>query len=641
MGTLKKNISDHWMELVYLLLMAMAFFAIISWMTFRQYAVFHLRAPDVVLFAQSMWNTLNGEILMSSLTGKSILVHHFTPIFILVAPVLWIWEDSRALFLVQTAGITLSGLIIWLIAKSATPKWAILLTAVYYLNASVHEVAINELRRAPFSTPFVALSLYGLYKKKYWLMSVGLVGALLCKEDLGVLSFTFGIFVLLAHKNWKLGSFLILFGAVSTIFLTFCVVPSFDPANITFGCYPEDYGPLKYFSGASSGGEESSDGPALIQTITGILFGSGNIFTRIFDTAGIQAIFRILLPLAIVLPLIGWEWALLALPSAALMMLSSNPQLHTLRDWYMAYIIPILMVAVVMGLKRIPDRWQSWAVYSLVGCTAVGFFLFSPLPGGRNFLPVRYQLTDHHRVAQEIVNMVPDDAAVIAQDAFTQHLSMRKELHHLRHNSWDEKSYDYLILDRHLKHYPFDLATINSIIDERVADPNLIVAAEADGVYLFKTKGEHPLALDVRATAEESIFLERAELAVSGQNQIYDTLDPNKEILLEPTQELRVTLYWRAVAKPVGNRTVSVRITDETGWVTAQQDATPSNGRRPTVVWETGWYFRDVYYLTIPEGTAAGDNHLSLLLYDSVTQESIPFDTADKLLLGKVTIRTP
>ena len=621
--------------------MALAFFFTISWMTFRQYAVFHMQAPDVVLFSQAMWNTLNGEVLMSSLTGKSVLVHHFTPIFILVAPILWIWEDPRALFLVQTAGITLSGIIIWLIAKSATPKWAIPLTAVYFLNASVHEVAINELRRAPFSTPFVALSLYGLYKKKYWLMGIGLVGALLCKEDLGVLSFTFGIFVLLAHKNWKLGSFLILFGAFSTVFLTFCVVPSFDPANTTFGCYPEDYGPLKYFSGAGSGGEESSGGPSLMQTITGILFGSGNIFTRIFDTAGIQAIFRILLPLAMVLPLIGWEWALLALPSAALMMLSSNPQLHTLRDWYMAYIIPILMVAVIMGIKRIPDRWQSWAIYSLVGCTVVGFFLFSHLPGGQNFLPVRYQLTDHHRIAQEIVEMVPDDAAVMAQDAFTQHLSMRKELHHLRPNSWNEKSYDYLMLDRHLKHYPFDLTTINSIIDERVADPNLIISAEGDGAYLFKTSGQHHQALELQATAENSILLERAEIAATGQNQIFQTLDPENEILLGANQTLRVTLYWRAVAKPVGNRTVSVRITDETGWVTAQQDATPSNGRRPTIVWETGWYFRDVYYLTIPTGTAAGEKNLSLVLYDSTTQEPVPFDTADNLVLGKVTIRTP
>ena len=178
-----KTIFKNRVELISVSLMALAFFFTISWMTFRQYAVFHMQAPDVVLFAQAMWNTLNSEVLMSSLTGKSVLVHHFTPIFILVAPILWIWEDPRALFLVQTAGITLSGIIIWLIAKSATPKWAIPLTAVYFLNASVHEVAINELRRAPFSTPFVALSLYGLYKKKYWLMGVGLVGALLCKED--------------------------------------------------------------------------------------------------------------------------------------------------------------------------------------------------------------------------------------------------------------------------------------------------------------------------------------------------------------------------------------------------------------------------------------------------------------------------
>ncbi|MEM8859396.1 MAG: DUF2079 domain-containing protein [Chloroflexota bacterium] len=641
MGTLKNLIRERWRESLTVLCIASVFFCIISWMTFRQYAVFHLQAPDVVLFAQSMWNTLNGEFLMSSLTGKSIMVHHFTPIFVLVAPVLWLWEDPRALFLVQTAGITVSGVIIWLIARSAAPRWAIPLTAVYFLNASLHEVAIHELRRAPFATPFVALGLYGLYKKNNWLLITGLAGALLCKEDMGVLSFTFGIFVLFIHRNWKLGSFLIVFGVVSTVFLTFCVVPSFDPARTVFGCYPQDYGPLKYFSGADSSGLESSGSMSLMQTITGILFGSGNIFVRIFDPAGLRTILRILLPLAFILPLIGFEWALLALPSAALMMLSSNPQLHTLSDWYMAHIIPILMVAVIIGVKRIPHRWQAWMMAGLIGCTLVGYALFSYLPGGRQFLPVRYQVTEHHHVAQHIVEMVPDDAAVMAQDAFTQHLSMRPELHHVRPNSWNEKSYDYLILDRNLKHYPFDLTTINSIIDERVADPNLIIAAEGDGAYLFKTSGEQPLSVQLGAMAENSILLERAEIALENQNRIFQTQEPTNNILLAPNQTLRVTLYWRAINKPVGNRTVSVRVTDETEWVVAQQDATPSNGRRPTVVWEPGWYFRDVYYLTVPEGTTLGVKNLTLLLYDSSTQERIPFDLGDELILGQVTIHTP
>ena len=607
-------------------------------MTFRQYAVFHLQAPDVVLYTHSMWNTLQGELLYSSLVGHSSLAFHFTPIFILLSPALWLWEDPRIFFLIQAAGLATTGVILWLIARHAAPRWAIPLTAIFFLNPALHEVAVNELRRITLATPFIALALYGLYFQKKKTLLIGLFFALLCKEDVAIIIFAIGVFMMLVQREWRLGSFLTIFGVVSFFFLTFCFIPSLHPDQATFGCYPEAYPQLTYFGGFSDSGSTTTADNPVLSIIQGILQNPAAVLQTIFDSTGRAAIFRILLPLALFIPLIGWEWALIGVPSVALMMLSSNTQLHTLRDWYLAPILPIIFVATIIGLKRIKPYWQPWVMGGLLVCTVIGYVWFSFLPGGRAFLPVRYQITEHHHIAQNIVEMIPDDAAVMAQDAFTQHLSMRPQLYHLRPNSWNEQAFDYLILDRNLKHYPFDLATINSIIDERVADPDLIVAAEGDGAYLFKSSGEQPPSIPIKATAEDSIHLEKVELAVEDHNQIFQTSSTDQAVAMDTGQALRVTLYWRALEKPIGNRTVSVRLSDETGWVVAQHDATPSNGRRPTVVWEKGWYFRDVYYLTIPEGTAAGEKNISILLYDSVTQEQIPFDIGDELPIGEVII---
>ena len=57
----------------------------------------------------------------------------------------------------------------------------------------------------------------------------------------------------------------------------------------------------------------------------------------------------------------------------------------------------------------------------------------------------------------------------------------------------------------------------------------------------------------------------------------------------------------------------------------AQQDGQPSEATRPISWWQPGWYFRDVYYLSIPAGTAAGEASLDLVLYDSYSQEIVRF----------------
>ncbi|MEM7802218.1 MAG: hypothetical protein AAF633_23700, partial [Chloroflexota bacterium] len=97
--------------------------------------------------------------------------------------------------------------------------------------------------------------------------------------------------------------------------------------------------------------------------------------------------------------------------------------------------------------------------------------------------------------------------------------------------------------------------------------------------------------------------------------------------------------YWQAIDAPVGERTVSVRLLAQDGFLLSQQDNQPSNGARPTSWWEPGWYFRDVYYLEIPEGTAPMRGSVELLLYDSFSGELVPFDSGEEqLTLSHVTI---
>ena len=129
----------------------------------------------------------------------------------------------------------------------------------------------------------------------------------------------------------------------------------------------------------------------------------------------------------------------------------------------------------------------------------------------------------------------------------------------------------------------------------------------------------------MQRVAEDSILLDRVEVAVADEKEIYRTLDQGP-VTLSPGQDVRVTLYWEALDKVNGERTVSVRIEDSSGALVAQHDMLPGDGSRPTSWWEPGWRFRDVYYLNVAPGAAPGPGSLDVVLYDSFTEERVEFD---------------
>jgi hypothetical protein len=84
---------------------------------------------------------------------------------------------------------------------------------------------------------------------------------------------------------------------------------------------------------------------------------------------------------------------------------------------------------------------------------------------------------------------------------------------------------------------------------------------------------------------------------------------------VEPAgEQLRVTLYWRALAPLERTATVFVHLLDGEGEIAAQQDAPPLNNAYPLPVWPPGMLVADTYLLP-----AAGGAQLGVGLYDPET----------------------
>jgi hypothetical protein len=305
--------------------------------------------------------------------------------------------------------------------------------------------------------------------------------------------------------------------------------------------------------------------------------------------------------------------------------------MHRLTDWYMASVLPGLLASIAIGVGRLSARRAQWVVALLIGASLTGYALYSYAPLGKEYDPELYRVTDHHRLAAQLVAAVPPGASVAAQDPYVPHLSHREHVYLYPWVSIGIENVDYVLLDRQLHPYPLQPHQMSSAIEEAIADPSSAIELEGDGAYLFRQGGAPLPAKAVDAVVDGTMLLQRVEVAERGQDRLY-RVTGREPIKVHRGQDLRVSLYWQALDAPGAERTVSVRVVDAAGALAAIHDGLPAAGRKPTSWWQEGWKVRDAHYMTISPEAALGAAHLDVVIYDTVTKAVIPFDDLGPVL---------
>jgi hypothetical protein len=306
------------------------------------------------------------------------------------------------------------------------------------------------------------------------------------------------------------------------------------------------------------------------------------------------------------------------------MLMAGNWGMHQLRGWYPASFLPALFMSVGVALTRHDRLWARWLTAGLLCGTILGYAFYSPAPLGGKYDPSLYRVTPRNYLSAQVVAAVPADARVAAQDPYITHLSQREYVYLYPWIRIGAENVEYFLLDRHANPYPSSPSEINEAIDNMVADPSFTVEREVDGIYLFHRGGEPLPAIPVQRVVGGSMMLDRVEVAAQDQEGFYQALGGGL-IEVERGQQVRISLYWNALAPPMAERTVSVRIIDSSGALAAIQDNLPAKGKKPTSWWQEGWQIRDVYYVTVsPEGPS-GQASLDVLVYDSHSLETVPF----------------
>lgn len=164
---------------------AAIFFYLISLYRYFNLQLFHY---DLGYFARVIWlmSRFKPPVINHVSFGRiNFLGDHFSPSLVLFSPLMWIWPDVRVLLLQQAVSISLSGLVLFLIARK---KLGVLsssaVSGTYLIFTGTLAPLISDWHPEPTAALVLFLIFYSLiYSKKSWLSLILILVFLGFKES--------------------------------------------------------------------------------------------------------------------------------------------------------------------------------------------------------------------------------------------------------------------------------------------------------------------------------------------------------------------------------------------------------------------------------------------------------------------------
>jgi uncharacterized membrane protein len=330
-------------------------------------------ACDLGIFYQATSNWAFHLYPYVPIKGYAQIGDHFSPIFVLLAPAIWIHNSPATLIFAQVSLLCLSGIPVYIAIRRiwGVPAAALLLIAYMFsigmqgsINFPVHEVM--------FSAPLIAWGIErGLAGR--WTWACVLIGATaFVKEDMGMLIAMFAVWLAI-NRKWRHAAIMLVWGLGMFVLTVDVIIPHFNPNGFT---YANDYATTLHADTFSGEIKAVLEHP--IHTLR-LVFG-GHEKAQLWQ--------HVLLPVAFMC--LASPISLMALPSLVTSTLSGRVG-HTEWQWNLYYempLMPILFIGAMDGTNRILRRvraiakWNEakgldWLGHRLVPATAgvlVGLF---------------------------------------------------------------------------------------------------------------------------------------------------------------------------------------------------------------------------------------------------------------------------
>lgn len=484
-----------------LVVLALLYTAVFTRLAWDAHAGMRTHRSDLGQIHQAVWNSSQGRWLEQTDNGfvATRLTDHVEPILVLISPLMWLWDDVRALLLLQVIAAAIGVLPLYhlalrrcealLTAEQSTQVWlrepleqlarplAFAVGVAYLLAPQLQSALLTEFHAAPLAVPLLLWAFWAVDGRRWGQFTAAALLTAIVKEEMALLAAGLGAWAIwrswwdyrfpaghaarmmprttsrMATHNTSAGiaaGAAVLLGGLAWFYLaTFVIVPTH--AQPLYGASESTY-----FQRYGALGGSSTDILRSFVTQPQVVLEIASEPPRVAYLVGLLSAFALL-------PLLGVEIVLLALPLLLANLLSAYPAQFYGEFHYSAPLVAYFAVAAAYGLARIwrplarrVDRtsaafqhlpaagtgtmaamslWQNsrttlrplltWALVTWIIVWAVGnYWQYGRGPLGGRYDPT--PITAHHRLLARFTAQIPPAAAVTATAGVHPHVSARQ-----------------------------------------------------------------------------------------------------------------------------------------------------------------------------------------------------------------------
>ena len=472
-------------------------------------------AFDLGNYAQALWHAARGEGLRLTTVpefGSTRFAMHVEPILFLLAPLYAIaGYDPRFLLWFQAAFIGLGGIPLYALARRRLAHdWAALgAVLAYFLLPALESVTLFDFHAVGLMPTLVLAGCYFLDRalitpsdrrglwwdralrgrtgentevRTKWLPALlsslcfGL--ALSTKEDVPLHLFLFGLYLILMRRCWYLGTVMSLTSALWFYLAVFLIIPAARP----------DGGHSPYL------GFFSRLGSTPVEILSSPLRTPGTWLELLTAPDTLYGIGMLTIPFALT-PFLGLPFLIMAAPTFAIALFSSNPLMHRLETYhYAAPAIPFVALAAVEGIARLASGLERSSlprgrVHTLPFVTLVVVLIALGYHYHRGYSPLAKpfhwpEVTQHHSLGMTLAASIPPDAPVVAQAELVPLVANRPYVR-VWTGPFDEQAEYYLLDVSHPAFNNRDRAQ-ERLLADIAYEPTVGLIASQDGYLLLK-----------------------------------------------------------------------------------------------------------------------------------------------------------
>jgi uncharacterized membrane protein len=483
--------------------LALAFTVYFLRYLFAQQEAFGSPAEDLGTMSQAIWSLAHGMLFhqtvcnplsdtnCAGLQGFSRFAIHFEPILFPVAGLYALWPTPQTLLALQTIVVAAGAFpAFWLARLRLRNEWiALVIAGLYLLYPELQQAEAFYFHAVTLTAALLLFTFYFLYTRRTGWMLLCAVLALACKEEILLVILMLGLWVLLLQRRWRCGLGLVGL-ALAWAGLDLLIFHLFSPAGQPLLASRYAYlgkGPLE-----------------IARTL--LLHPLAIMRAHLLESEHSRYV-RLLLAPAGYLPLLAPWVLLLAAPSIALNLLSSDRNQYLGVFHYNAEIVPVLIFSTIEALalllwllRRVGERWRAAQLRVVLPArTPQGALLvllslllllsalrldqtYGVLPFSRGF--AQPEVSAHDDLARHLGDLIPASASVSAQDTLLPHVSNRTSVYLF---PYGVGAADYLFLDVTARSvYPYQPGQYADALRALLLHGQYGIVVARDGLLLLK-----------------------------------------------------------------------------------------------------------------------------------------------------------